>query len=135
MHLIVEVASMKKPDLLILIAVWQYFIALVIGAGIVIYTLIFPVFIGEGGWGSITGTERMMGGIVGVGIPVLFLLVFFGLALAGGIGLSLPRSREWARIISIINCCFALIFVPIGTVIGILAIIYLNKPEVKEYFK
>ena len=88
---------MKKPDLLVFIAVWQFFVALAIGAGIVIYTLIFPVFIGEGGWGSIVGTERMMGGVVGLGLPVLFLLCFFALALAGGIGLTLPRGREWAH--------------------------------------
>src|SRR4030042_6671713 len=125
---------MKKPDLLVLIAIWQFFVALAIGAGIVIYTLIFPVFIGEGGWRSIAGTERMMGGVVGLGLPVLFLLCFFALALAGGIGLTLPRGREWARIISLINCAFALILVPFGTIIGILAIMYLNKPEVRDYF-
>jgi hypothetical protein len=125
---------MKKPDLLVLIAVWQFLIALSIAAGIIIYILIFPVFIGDGGWSSIAGTDRMMAGIAAITIPSLVLLCFFGMALAGGIGLLLSQGHAWARVISIINCAIGLFFAPFGTIIGILAIIYLNKQEVKEYF-
>jgi hypothetical protein len=125
---------MKKPNLLVLIAIWQFIIALSIAAGIIIYIIIFSAFIGEGGWSSIAGTDRMTGGIVALAIPSLVLLCFFGMALAGGIGLLLNPGHTWARILSIINCAFALILAPVGTIIGILAIIYLNKPEVREYF-
>ena len=125
---------MKKPNLLILIAIWQFVIALIMAGGIAIYTCIFPIFIGEGGWSSIVGTDRMMGGVVAVALPNLILFCFFVLAIIGGIGLLLNRGYERARIISIINCAFALIFAPFGTVIGILAIMYLVKQETKEYF-
>ena len=125
---------MKKPGLLVLIAIWQFVIALTIAGGITIYTLIFPVFIGEGGWSSIVGTDRMIGGIVALALPSLFLFFFFVLALAGGIGLLLSHGYRWARIISIISCAFALILAPFGTIIGVLAIMYLVKPDIKEYF-
>jgi hypothetical protein len=50
----------------------------------------------------------------------------------GGIGLL--KGREWGRILSIIHAALNLLWVPVGTVIGVLILIYLTKTETQEYF-
>ena len=70
--------------------------------------------------------------IFGLSIAVLVMVAYFILALMGGIGLL--RGREWGRILSIVHAALSLFWAPIGTVIGILILIYLTKNEVKEYF-
>ena len=75
-----------------------------------------------------------MGGIaiIVLGIVLLVMIAYFILALIGGIGLL--RGREWGRILSIVHAALSLFWVPVGTVIGILILIYLTKTEVQEYF-
>lgn len=65
-------------------------------------------------------------------VVLLVMLAYFVLALMGGIGLL--QGREWGRILSIVHAALSLFWIPIGTVIGILIIIYLTKQEVREYF-
>jgi hypothetical protein len=88
-----------------------------------------------GGWGM-WGTWGMpgMGGfaIIALGIAMLIMVAYFILALMGGIGLL--RGKEWGRILTIIHAALSLFWVPIGTVIGILILIYLTGSGVKEYF-
>ena len=76
-----------------------------------------------------------MGGMAAIGliIALLVLVVGFVIALMGGIGLL--RGREWGRILSIVHAALSLFWVPIGTIIGILVLIYLTKAEVREYFE
>jgi len=73
------------------------------------------------------------GTIFGLSVAILVLLCGSGVAVAGGIGLLLAKG--WGRILSIINAVLNLLAVPIGTVIGILVLIYLMRPEIREYFE
>ncbi len=75
-----------------------------------------------------------MGGfaIFALGVAVLVMVAYFILALMGGIGLL--KGREWGRILSIVHAALSLFWVPVGTVIGVLILVYLTKDEVKEYF-
>ena len=70
--------------------------------------------------------------IIMLGIAVLVMVAYFILALMGGIGLL--KGREWGRILSIIHAALNLFWVPVGTVIGVLILIYLTKTETQEYF-
>lgn len=132
---------MNKPDLLVLIAIWEFITAFVAFIGIVaIAVFAFPAVLGV--WGTIdwgysygmmgNGNMPMVGSIFGLSVAILFLLCFLAVAVLGGIGLM--TGKEWGRITAIVHSAISLICVPIGTVIGVLAIIYLVKPEVKGYF-
>ena len=70
--------------------------------------------------------------IIMLGVAVLAMVAYFILALMGGIGLL--KGREWGRILSIIYAALNLFWVPVGTVIGVLILIYLTKTETQEYF-
>ena len=63
----------------------------------------------------------------------LVLLTYIGLSVAAGVGLIIER--EWGRILAIIHSALIVIWIPIGTVIGVLSLIYLTKPEVRQYFE
>jgi hypothetical protein len=117
---------MKRPDLLILVAVWQFITAFGALIGITaISVFAFPDAVGR--WGM-----PDVGAIFGLSIAILLLLCYMGAAVAGGIGLFM--GKEWGRITSIAHAAITVIWVPIGTVIGILTIVYLVKSDVKEYF-
>ena len=60
------------------------------------------------------------------------MIAYFILALLGGIGIL--QGKEWGRILSIVQAALSVFWAPVGTVIGILILIYLTKPELKEYF-
>jgi len=53
--------------------------------------------------------------------------------LAGGTGIL--KAKSWGRIISIIVAVLSLFWIPVGTVLGILVLIYLTRSEVREYFE
>ena len=69
----------------------------------------------------------------GLSIGTLVLLAYLGLSLAAGIGLLMEK--EWGRISGIVHAALSLLWFPIGTVIGIITLIYLTKAEVREYFE
>ena len=119
---------MKRPDLSILVAIWAFFSAFLYLIGIAAITIFaFPEALGFGyGPGDI-------GSIFGLSIAIFVLLCLIGLSLAGGIGVL--KAKNWGRIISIVNAILGLLNIPIGTAIGILVLIYLSKPEVREYFE
>jgi len=127
---------MKKPDLLVLVAIWQFVNAFLLLIGIAaIGVFAFPDALGyysfPGGFNYHGIID--VGAIFGLSIAIFFLLAFIVLSVAGGIGLLMGKG--WGRIISIINAVFNLINFPIGTVIGVLVLIYLTKPDVREYFE
>lgn len=123
-----ETANLKKPDFLTLIATWQFFSAFFALVGIcAIATFAFPSAVGPL-WG-----QALASVIFGLSIAILVLLVYVGIAIAGGIGLL--KSREWGRVLSIIHAALSLFAFPVGTTIGILVLVYLTKSEVSEYFK
>lgn len=127
---------MKKPDMLILIAIWQFLTAFCAFVGIAAISIFaFPAVLNEWSYRFGDGYRMgMVGGIFGLSIAILVLVCFLALAIAGGIGLLLNKGHEWARVVSIIHSGLSLVVVPIGTVIGTMSIIYLTRAEVKDYF-
>jgi hypothetical protein len=131
---------MKKPDLIILIAIWEFITAFGAFIGIAaIAVFAFPAVINNWGDWMYYSSEMMryrdigpIGGIFGLSVGILVLLCYLVLAIAGGIGLT--TGKEWGRIASIVHSALSLFWIPIGTVIGVLSMIYLMKTEVKEYF-
>lgn len=122
---------MKRPDLLLLVAIWQFLNAGALLIGIAaISVFAFPGALDHYGPAHISGD---IGAIFGLSIAVLFLLGGIGLSLVGGIGLLL--GKDWGRIVSIVNAVLSLFAFPIGTVIGVLVLIYLTRPEVRGYFE
>jgi len=118
---------MKRPDLLLLIAIWEFLTALVAFIGvIVIGVFAFPSVIAM--WGN-----PRIGGLFGLSVGTIVLLTYLGLSVAAGVGLI--TGKEWGRITAIIHAALSVLNVPIGTAIGILVLIYLTKPETKEYFE
>ena len=118
---------MRRPDELILIAVWEFISA--IGALLGISAIIlfaFPEISHLYGIGEI-------GANFGLGIAVFFLFISACLAVTAGIGLL--SGKEWGRVLSIAYATISLLRIPFGTIIGILVLVYLVKPEVREYFE
>ena len=111
---------MKRPDLLVLIAIWEFLVS----AGCLIGIAAISVFAFPTVWD--------IGGVFGLTIAVVALAGVLGVGVAGGVGLLL--GKEWGRILSIVHSALSLFNIPIGTVIGVLAIIYLVRPDVREYF-
>ncbi len=117
----------KRPDVIILIAVWQFLHAVGAFIGLIAIAIFaFPAV------ANLDGIART-GGLFALSIGALVLLCFTILAAAGGFGL--VNGTELGRILSIVHAALNLPFIPIGTVLGVLVIIYLGKPEVKEYFE
>jgi hypothetical protein len=117
---------MKRPDLVILIAVWEFLTVFGALIGIVaIAVFAFPGVAQE--WGM-----DLAGGIFGLSVAILVLLCYLFIALVGGIGILI--GKEWGRVFSIVHSALSLLWIPFGTIIGILIIIYLGKPQVKEFF-
>ena len=116
---------MKKPDSLIFIAIWEFTTAFAafLGLGAVAF-IAFPAAM----WGS-----ALPAAIFGLSIAILVLIYFIDIAIAGGIGLL--KGREWGRVLSIIHSVPSLFSVPVGTIIGIIVIMYLMKADVKRYFQ
>ena len=112
---------MRKSDVLVLIAVWEFLTA----AGAVIGITAIAVFaFPEAG---------DAGAYFGLSIAVVVLLAFAVLAVAAGVGL-LSR-KEWGRILSIVHAALSLFNIPFGTVIGALVLVYLFRSKTREYFE
>ena len=120
---------MKRPDLLLLIAIWEFITAFVALIGIsAIAVFVFPDAIKDVMGSAIPGI------IFGLSIAILVLLCYIGLAIAGGVGIL--KGKEWGRVLSIVHAALSLFWFPIiGTAIGILSIIYLTRPEITDYMK
>ena len=119
---------MKRPDLLLLVAIWAFFSAFLYLIGIAAIAIFaFPEALG-----FMYGPANI-GSIFGMSIGMLVLLCCAGVSLAAGIGILMAKS--WARITAIVVAVLSLIWVPVGTVLGVLVLIYLMKPEIREYFE
>ena len=121
---------MKRPDLLVLIAVCEFLSALGILIGITAISSVCFFVPVTWMWGDVLHMGGF--GIFVLGVAVLVMVAYFILALMGGIGLL--QGKEWGRIVGIVHGALSLFWVPVGTAIGILIIIYLTKQEVREYF-
>jgi hypothetical protein len=72
----------------------------------------------------------LMPGLGAICMGVFILLGIFYLL----VGFGLWSMMGWARTMAIVLACIGLINIPIGTIIGIIILIYLYKPEVKAAF-
>jgi hypothetical protein len=117
----------KRPDLLLLVAIWQFvsvFFAAICIVAIAVFA--FPVVLDL--WG-----DALIGGVFGLSIALLLFAAIIVVGLAAGIGLL--QGREWARILAIVQAVLTVLWVPIGTIIGVLVLVYLTRPEIVAYFK
>ena len=112
----------ERNNLLKLIAVWAFLTAAT--ALITIYIVVYELWLYP--------EEGAPGDLFGVAL-IVALLAFFGLAVAAGVGVL--KVKRWGRIVAIIHAALSLINMPIGTVIGALILVYMLKPQTKEYFK
>ena len=126
---------MKRPDLLLLVAIWQFLNAFFCLIGIAaIATFALPSALGHYGPFNISPPIYPdIGAIFGLSIAIFVLLCCISLCLAGGIGIL--KGKSWGRIISIVVAILSLFWIPVGTVLGILVLIYLAKSEVRAYFE
>jgi hypothetical protein len=116
----------EKPELIILIAIWNFLSAFgtFIGIGAAIFIFLPAIF------ATWLTPVAVLVSLVAFG--ALLLLAYIGLCVAAGIGL--VYGKEWGRILAIIQAVFSLFSFPVGTTIGILIIIYLSGEKVKNYF-
>ena len=123
-----EVKMKKRSDLLLLVAIWAFFSAFLYLIGIVpIAAIALPEALGfRYGPGE-------FGAVVALSIAIFVLLCAGGLSLASGIGIL--KAKSWGRVISMVVAVLSLFWFPVGTVLGVLVLIYLGKAEVREYFE
>jgi hypothetical protein len=135
---------MKKPDLLILVVIWEFitaFFALIGVVAIAVFT--FPAVLGN--WGSLGfydshryamnwdyGDIARTCVIFGLSVAIFVLACYLAAAVISAVGLL--KGKEWGRNTAIVHSAVSLICFPVGTAAGGLSIMYLIKPEVKEYF-
>ena len=124
---------MKRPDLVVLIPVWELLTSLLavigIGAIIAIATQTRTWWLRQNVDYDLYSPWIHFGLIVGGALCVIYAAI----ALAAGIGLL--SGREYGRVMSLIHGGLSLLAFPIGSVIGVLQIIYLTRADVREYFK
>ena len=121
---------MKRPDLIILVALWEFigaFFAFIGLLGLAVFSL-FPIRSSDLGTGASAYYILTLLGFLGV-----VFLTYIGICIAGGIGLLM--GKEWGRIVSMAQAVLGLFSFPIGTTAGILILIYLSRQEVKDYFR
>jgi hypothetical protein len=117
---------MSIPDIILLTAVWEFFCAVGTVIGIVAIVLFaFPII------NDMWGIART-GGMFGLVVAILMLSAVMILSIVGGIGLLMKK--EWGRVLSVVQAGFSLLLIPIGTVIGVLILSHLTKPEIRQYF-
>jgi len=124
---------MKRPDLVVLIAIREFLTSLMaligLGAIIVVGTQTRTWWMRQNVDYDLYSPWIHFGLIVGG----VLLLIYATITLAAGIGLL--SGREHGRVLSLIQGGLTLLVFPIGTVIGVLQIVYLTRADVRAYFK
>lgn len=114
---------MKRPDLLLPIAIWRFIAASILAIPIIaIAVFAFPESVEDADTGA----------LFALSIVIIVLLALFSLSVATGIGLI--KGKSWGWTLAIVNAVLDLFAIPFGTIIGVLTLIYLFRQEVKEYF-
>jgi hypothetical protein len=65
-------------------------------------------------------------------MAMIVLLALISLSVAAGIGLI--KGKSWGWTLALVNAILDLFAIPIGTIIGVLSLVYLLRKEVREYF-
>lgn len=119
---------MNKPYLLILVIVWQFLSAFMALIGLLAIAIVFfPDAITSMEYSSLPGF------IFGIGLAVLILLAFIIISVIAAVGLI--KNQEWGRIMALVQAALCVSAPPLGTVAGILILVYLLRPDVQGYFK
>ena len=127
----------QKPDGVMLIAIYQIIKASLafvgfLGAVMAILLLLVPaVLVRVSAAGEILPTAHIL--IVSILIAVGFALSVVAFCY-GVTAYGLFRLRNWARILTIVWAILDLPIFPIGTVVGVLILVYMTNPDVKEHF-
>lgn len=117
----------RRPDLLTLVTLWSFVSAFLWTIGLVATALFaYPFSPGY------EGTTLETGDVFGMVVGTLLLLGCVGVSMASGVGLL--KEKSWGRAAGIANAVLSVFLVPIGTVIGLLALVYLLRPEVSTHF-
>jgi len=126
----------KRPDLIVLIAIWEFLavagvlIALLAISGIAFF---FPVSVQTtpgGFFPRIPEAPNAVALLLGIGA---FLALAYG-AFSVVAGIGLLQGREWGWLLTVINAALSVFRFPVGTIIGVLVLIYLLRPEIRAYF-
>lgn len=121
-----KVVQRKRPDLVTVIAIWQFAMAglLLLGLialGVGLLAVLMTAY----------GSDLVVGSVVlAIAIVIVLALVIVNVATGWG----LLALKNWARWLTIILGVFSLSNFPLGTVIGGLKIWYLMTPEAKAAF-
>ena len=101
--------------------------------GVLYLILAALIFFGFAGLGNIFDEETLEDVLnISGGIAATILIILGILNIIGGIGLK--GYNNWARVLIIILSIIALLNFPIGTIIGVYALIVLFKPDTKALF-
>ena len=119
---------MKKPDLLILVIVWQFLSAFMALMGLLVVAIVAFPDATASMWGS-----TLPGFIFAISIAVLILLSYIIISIIAAIGII--KNKDWGRIMGIVQAALSIFGPPAGTVAGILILVYLLRPDVEGYFK
>jgi hypothetical protein len=69
-------------------------------------------------------------------IFIIITLVMLALgSLSFAVGIWLIKGKTRGLVLAIVFAVLDLIWIPIGTIIGVLSLMYLLRPEVKEHFR
>lgn len=126
-----ETAVSGKPNLLSLVAVWMLYSALAVFAG-VLFLLMRDLFPAWYTWEWRMSSPFYKGLMHDIYVYPAFA-VYIILALAGGI--YLLRGKICGYILGIIHAVLTLAWTPLGTIVGILVLIYMLRPAVRGYYK
>ena len=118
----------KKPDLLILVLVWEFLSAFIALIGLVTIAIVAFPSTTVSMWGS-----AIPGVIFGLSIAILILISYIIIAIIAAVGII--QNREWGRIMAIVHAGLSIFAPPVGTVVGVLIIVYLLRPDVEAFFK
>lgn len=119
---------MKRPDGVIVIALWFLLIGILTGLGALVLLVIpLPAILF-----NTAGMDRWLS-LGGIGIAIMFTSLPSLLSLITGVGLIMLK--EWGRWLAIGLALFMLLVVPFGTLAGILIIWYLLQDNVKVAFE
>jgi hypothetical protein len=124
---------MRRPELVLLVAVWEFITAFFAFIGLMAVVLVgFTAVISEYRYGVGMDRTGYIGALFGLSVATLILVIYIVISVTGGIGLL--RGKEWGRIVSIVHAGLSCFAIPVGTIVGILTLIYLTRTEVRDYF-
>ncbi len=125
---------MKRPDLLILIAIWRFLTAFfTISVMIAAAATQFPELV-ELAIASENYAQGLIFALLFIFIIITLVMLALG-SLSFAVGIWLIKGKTRGLVLAIVFAVLDLIWIPIGTIIGVLSLMYLLRPEVKEHFR